>query len=348
MRSKRSEWYIESVNEKGTTSIDNFLNRLKTPGRDFFQLSFYRRNPKNNKISSLSIKIDKTSQSEYITWFTFGSQSKNEDIYNNFKKFGEEEKLPIAYGDNGKDGITTLITDKFSNPADVGPYIQLCNEYDSTIPLEILIDLKSACGIPLIPSKKEFEEVIHENGYVHALKQADAFCKYKDLYIISLADVLFDKYSYEDATECYKLITKQDMNLYKKAQYQLGSMIFNFTSVEEYDSPRDHASAALPYIAEADDYGDSINLAKRLFNCICTGSYNLGNCRVPYPSADGILELGDYIYSIHKKANVTKKEYTGIYSVAECKQTLFECQNQDSPQKNPKNNGPHFRRPGLG
>lgn len=306
MRSGRSEWYIATNNERCTASIDSFLDRLKKPGRDRFNFSFYKNNLKDNKIASFSIEINKTSANDYITTFTFGSNSKNEDIYNNFKKLGLEQKLPIAYGDFGKDRWITLTTTGFSNPTEIGSYIQLCNEYDPTIPFEILNDLKSACYIPIIPSKKEFEEIIHQNGYISALKLAET-CSNKNLYIISLADTLFDNNSYEDAATCYQLITKQDMNLYKKAQYQLGSVIFNFTDVADYGSPRDHARAALPHFAEADDYLDSNDLSKRIFNCLCTGSYDLGNCPVPYPSgarADGILQLGDYIYSVHKKANL--------------------------------------------
>jgi len=346
MRSVRSEWYIARNNDRCTASIDDFLCRLKKPGRDYFELSFYKKNPQDTKIAVVEIEIDKTSQSEYSTTFLFGSNSKNEDIYNNFKNLGLEEKLLIAFGDYGKDNWITLKTREFSNPAEVSPYIQLCNEYDSTIPIEILNDLKTACGIPLIPSKKEFEEMIHENGYKYALKQADS-CSNKDLYIISLADALFENHKYEDAGKCYELITKQDMDLYKKAQYQLGSMIFNFTDTADYDSPRDHARASLQHYAEADDYLDCNDLSKRIFNCLCTGSYNLANCLVPYPSgarAEGIFELGDYIYSIHKKANLYIVNpiplHEEVYSVWDCKQTLFDKRNDGEVAVNLRNAEP--------
>ncbi len=308
MRSARSEWSIYKTTEieRFTLSVNDFLTRLKKPGKDHYEINYSKKSRINHKIVMIALEIDKKSQDEYTIQLLLASDSHNEDIYNDFKNFGSQNNLSLQYGDYGKDNWITFGTPKFTNPAELGPYIQLCNEYDSTIPLEILDELKLACGLPLVPSKQEFKQIIAEKGYKHALKLADD-CSNKDLYIISLADILFKKKAYEDAASCYELITTKDMNLYKKAQYQLGSMVFNFSDANDYDSPREHARASLQYFAEADDYLDSIALSKRTFNCLCTGSYDIGNCPVPYPygaKSDVLFTLGDYIYSIHKKANL--------------------------------------------
>ena len=309
-RAKKSDWYISVYNKRCTRSIDDFLVRLKKNGPDSFQIYFEKINPQGTKISTLSIYIEKKSNTDYLTRLELASNSKNEEIYNNFKKFGLDHKLTIAYGDYGKDNIITLTTANFSNPAELAPYIQLCNEFDPTIPIEILDNLKTACHIPLIPSQEEFEKIIHNNGFEHALKLAND-CSNRELFLITLADTLFKIRSYKDATSCYQLITTNDRNLYKKAQYQLGSIILNSTEIAEYDSRRDRACASLSYFIEAMDYLDSPDLLRQVFNCLCTGSYAMNVCPAPFPtgaSVSSILLLGDYIYSVQKKSNLIYKE----------------------------------------
>ena len=112
--------------------------------------------------------------------------------------------------------------------------------------------------------QEELTRILDSDGEKKALSKVQSYpTECQGLAYMTLAEILFNQGNYKNAFECYQLVTK-DQPLYQKAQYQLGSIIFNQFTSNNYNSPREHARHAIRFYVEAGNLQDAPDIIKKL------------------------------------------------------------------------------------
>ena len=308
-RIKEIGWYIENNNETKAKDAEHFLSRRKTKSYSSYfhcsdpiiALDYYKSNTHNNKIAQIGIKAYLDENNIEYFRFVICSNSKNQEIYTNFKEFFESLNWKNSTGDYGCDSWIGYTSNDLVSIAEVQKTIQLIEKYDA-LPALIKLQLRVAIGL----SAANTEEIIitlKEKGYEDAIKfvpPSNALPQQYNDAMLLIGDTCFDNDDLEHAIMAYKCISKFDLGIYQKAQYQIGSIIFTRTDSNDYDSVRHHAKACLSYYLEAGDFKDSLTLCNVIFNCLCNGSYHEFQQNIPCPlgaKPEVVTQLADLLYS---------------------------------------------------
>lgn len=139
-----------------------------------------------------------------------------------------------------------------------------------------------------------------------------------------IADDLLSKGEINTAIACYEALLselaiseKPGKKTIEKIHAQLATIIFTCTASDDttlYQNPREHALAVLDELVQSGDEPVVGDLLKRVFQCLCTGSYELD-----YPTivADDILRgcnkkvisaFADAIFKVNQNNAILKKE----------------------------------------
>lgn len=117
--------------------------------------------------------------------------------------------------------------------------------------------------------------------------------------MMEIGDFYFDKYQMDYAKQAYECVTINSSELYKKAQYQIGSILFNYIKSNQCSSIRDHAKMCFPYYYAAGNFQDAPDILRKLFDCMCSNNYNFGSNNITIPlniSVQDAINLADEIF----------------------------------------------------
>ena len=299
---EKAGWRVTAVRGVFAKSAERFLEVRKTKkyltGSSVIRLGFHSGKVGSSKLSLISLQAFFKNDAESFK-ILFSSDSKNQTVYEKFKDFGKHLGLDEPLPDYGCNSPLTLDSKELSSATEVEKFIEKIEIFEKLPPI-IKHQLKMACGLP-ITNTEALSVLLQKEGLAKAkqfIQENDPCADENDINLL-IADTYFSLGDLENAIEIYQDIPEGIVE-YQKAQYQIASILFNNTDSSDYANEREHAKACLPYYARALDYQDSADLCRKIFACLCTGSYKNLSENFPYPAGaklSTIFELADLIYA---------------------------------------------------